>query len=492
MNRKKLRLPTLLLIAAALGAGADPVTAGAGQAPTNNDSVRVEFVSNGTFADGSEPWYALKMDGGQPVKAPEMLALETEDVPAPETVALRIAIGKNPAEHRPSHRHGVLCPLREHLSANKDVLVSFSAKSVSGARILSIGRFGGGGNAAIAIDGQWKQYTLPLRLAHASPELIWNLVPKAVPGIHEVQEGEFLLAGVSVQAGLTEPTIVDFSYGPHPRQTLDFWRAPGTTNAPVLVIIHGGGWLLGGEIKRGPGVRADVDGWHGRGISVAHIFYRFSSDAPLPAPVHDAARAIQTLRAKAAAWGLDKTRIAATGDSAGGCTALWLATHDDLADPNSPDPVARESSRVRGAAVFGAQTTIDPAVIRQDVHETAVAHAMICRSAGFPDNARMNAGYEQAKGLYHEFSPINHLTKDDPPTWLSYTGAVDDPTEGIHSSRFGVIFKKKADEVGAPCWLAFNQNGGMYPKAPTFQDFIAGVLDAKSGERGERANGVMP
>ncbi len=50
---------------------------------------------------------------------------------------------------------------------------------------------------------------------------------------------------------------------------------------------------------------------------------------------------------KADDWNVDKTRVAAYGGSAGAGTSLWLAFHDDLADPKSADPVLRESSRLR-------------------------------------------------------------------------------------------------------------------------------------------------
>jgi len=70
-------------------------------------------------------------------------------------------------------------------------------------------------------------------------------------------------------------------------------------------------------------------------------------------PLGDAARALQFVRSKAAEWNIDKTRIGATGGSAGACSSLWLAFHDDLADPKSSDPVARESTRLLCAAVIG-------------------------------------------------------------------------------------------------------------------------------------------
>ena len=52
----------------------------------------------------------------------------------------------------------------------------------------------------------------------------------------------------------------------------------------------------------------------------------------MKACVTDAARALQFVRSKAAEWNLDKTRIGATGGSAGACSSLWLAFHDDLAE----------------------------------------------------------------------------------------------------------------------------------------------------------------
>jgi acetyl esterase/lipase len=68
--------------------------------------------------------------------------------------------------------------------------------------------------------------------------------------------------------------------------------------------------------------------------------------APFPAPQRDAARAIQFLRSKATVWNIDPARVVAFGGSAGAGISLWLALHADLAETNSPDPVARQSTRL--------------------------------------------------------------------------------------------------------------------------------------------------
>ena len=84
-----------------------------------------------------------------------------------------------------------------------------------------------------------------------------------------------------------------------------------------------------------------------QGVSYAAINYRLTGVAPLPAPVHDAARAIQFLRAQAEKWNINADRIALTGGSAGACTSMWILLHDDLADPQAKDPVLQQSARVR-------------------------------------------------------------------------------------------------------------------------------------------------
>jgi hypothetical protein len=249
------------------------------------------------------------------------------------------------------------------------------------------------------------------------------------------------------RAAAIPPTHADVPYDGHKRTKLDFWQAEGDGPRPLRVHIHWGGWVLGDKKQGAKGVENDLK----KGISVASINYRFSTTDPLPTPVLDAVRAVQFLRHKAKEWNIDKNRIVLIGGSAGGCSSLLIACMEDFADPASDDPVKRESSRVQGAAVFDAQTSIDPPVIEPWIGPN-VWHEMIHRAVGEGTVEGAKANYEKHRELYQRFSPYNHLSKDDPPLFLSYKENAAVPAEslnlGIHHAIFGIKFKEKSQEVG--------------------------------------------
>ena len=253
---------------------------------------------------------------------------------------------------------------------------------------------------------------------------------------------------------LPRPTAANVKYGPHERNVLDFWQAKSDKPAPVLFYIHGGGWRGGDKSMAPVGlVKAMLD----HQISVVSINYRYSDQAKLPAPVHDAAHALQFVRFKAAEWNINKDRIAAIGASAGACTTMWLAYHNDLADAKSQDPLGHESTRLSAGVGVVGQTSIDPEVIVPWVGEQIMNHGMIWRAVGATNKAEVKLRYPEYKELYHEFSPINHVTKDDPAVFLYYATPASLPATNagiaIHHAMLGEKLKEKAQAVGAPCEL---------------------------------------
>jgi acetyl esterase/lipase len=82
------------------------------------------------------------------------------------------------------------------------------------------------------------------------------------------------------------------------------------------------------------------------GISCFVLRYRLGSNGYRhPRMLEDASRALRMVRASAADWRVDPTRIGVIGSSAGGHLAATLLTHFDAGDPHAADPVERVSSR---------------------------------------------------------------------------------------------------------------------------------------------------
>ena len=247
-----------------------------------------------------------------------------------------------------------------------------------------------------------------------------------------------------------EPSFKDVSYGPHQDMTLNFWKIESSKPAPLLVHIHGGGWLGGKKLETANANELK------KGYSFASIDYRLAGVELLPAAVHDAARAVQFLRTKAVEWNIDPKRIAVTGGSAGAASSMWLAYHEDMANPKSDDPVLRQSSRVCGAVAMGGQTTLDPFLLEKKIGPACIRHPMIWKTVGAQSHEHLMKNWDQYKALSLECSPLSHVTKDDPPVFLSYKKPAAVPViegDGIHHAGFGLLLEEKCMTVGIDCYL---------------------------------------
>ncbi len=243
--------------------------------------------------------------------------------------------------------------------------------------------------------------------------------------------------------------VADAKYGPHARHLFDLWKAKTDAPSPLVVFIHGGDFSAGSKSQVPPAL---VKACLAEGISVASINYRLIDSGPFPAPMHDAARAVQFLRRNREAHHLDG-RIACAGYSAGAGIALWLAFHDDLADPKSADPVLRESTRIVGVLAQDGQCSYDPRWVKANVggrtHEHPALRAFYGLAKGEEETAK-------AFRLYEEASPIAHLGAGDPPVHLTYAGndpPSNRPGAGVHSEKFGQALQARMKELGLDCSL---------------------------------------
>jgi acetyl esterase len=84
--------------------------------------------------------------------------------------------------------------------------------------------------------------------------------------------------------------------------------------APLYVFLHGGGWCIGGLDERDPRCRAISAGAN---CVVASVDYRLAPENAYPTPPEDCYAALTWLAAHADELGIDPTRIAIGGESAG-------------------------------------------------------------------------------------------------------------------------------------------------------------------------------
>lgn len=252
------------------------------------------------------------------------------------------------------------------------------------------------------------------------------------------------------------PTIKNIQYGDHPRNLLDFFVAESTSPTPLFIYFHGGGFVSGD--KRDVVKRQIIKDCLASGISVVSANYRFVAGPdgePFPGPLMDGVRVVQFVRSQATKLNLDPERVVLSGSSAGALMALWIAVHADFADPKSDDPAGRESSRVRGVVAYSGPTTVDPHEIIEHVGGNPRIHPAMFPIFDIKKIEELDLPAMRRK--VEEYSPLHHVSRDDPPLQLRYRGILSSaplPPEtdfriSIHHPKFGEMMRDKYEAVGS-------------------------------------------
>jgi acetyl esterase/lipase len=256
-------------------------------------------------------------------------------------------------------------------------------------------------------------------------------------------------------------------YGPHPRQMLDIYASGFAARpSPVYLWLHGGGYSGGDKANVPPWLVARL---LLAGVSVVSANYRFRDDPEFLAPIRDAVRALQFVRAHAADYRLDPSRIALGGGSAGAASACWIALGPDRADPGSADPVARQSTRVTCVAATEAQTTLDPRAIRAlvpgptwTIESLQELLRLTPEQYDLPEHAAKLDELDLLPRVGAGAPPffLRNMTPDAP---LAPSLGV---MAGIHHPVFGRALKAKLDPLGVECVLRRKEDyPGLDPEA---------------------------
>ena len=121
----------------------------------------------------------------------------------------------------------------------------------------------------------------------------------------------------------------DVAYGTDPKQRFDVYIPAKAAHAPVLFLVHGGGWRRGDKAARSV-VENKVARWTKAGFIVISANYRLLPAADPITQAGDLARAVAAAQRRLPAWGGDPDRMVLVGHSAGAHLVALLATDGAL------------------------------------------------------------------------------------------------------------------------------------------------------------------
>ena len=186
----------------------------------------------------------------------------------------------------------------------------------------------------------------------------------------------------------------------------------------AVIVCPGGGY---GHLADHEG-RPVAEWLNSIGITAFVLKYRLGPRYHHPAPLQDAARAIRTVRARAADWNLDPERVGVLGFSAGGHLASTIGTHFDSGKGDAPDPIERVSSRPNLMILIYPVITMKQQTL-----------------AGSKKNL---LGPDPSPELVDLLSNEEHVTKETPPAFLIHT--MTDVAVPVENSLMFVMALRKA------------------------------------------------
>jgi acetyl esterase/lipase len=199
----------------------------------------------------------------------------------------------------------------------------------------------------------------------------------------------WLVAG---SLAVAAPSLPDVAYGPDPRHRLDVYLPEQPQNAPVIVMVHGGGWRFGD--KSNPNVwQNKAAHWTQQGTIVVAVNYRL---VPQVAPLEqakDVARALSFVQRRSTEWGGSAHNVILMGHSAGGHLVAVLSANPTLA-------------HMQGAKPWLGSVVLDSAAL--DIPQLM----QVTRSRLYRD------AFGEDPATWADVSPLHLLTAGAPPVLL--------------------------------------------------------------------------
>lgn len=261
---------------------------------------------------------------------------------------------------------------------------------------------------------------------------------------------------------------------------LDVWRPERPVEAaPVLLQIHGGGWVVGSKNEQGLPLMQLLAS---KGWVCVSVDYRLSPHATFPDHLIDVKRAIAWIREHIAEYGGDPRTLAVTGGSAGGhlCSLVALTAGDPEYQPGFEEV---DTSVVGCVSFYGVYDFKD----RHGVYPHDGLRRILERHI-------MKAAPEEAPEAYDRASPIARITPDAPPFFVLH-GTRDTLVPVEAARRFVAAFRERARAPIVYAELPGAQHAfEIFPSVRTslvlhgVERFLAWAV-ARAGERGGASRG---
>ncbi|MCB0157313.1 MAG: alpha/beta hydrolase [Caldilineaceae bacterium] len=246
-----------------------------------------------------------------------------------------------------------------------------------------------------------------------------TVTPQAEPGQGELS----VIPGGGPSGGAAfssvAPTFTDLAYADQSdTQKLDLYLPEGDGPFPLVIMVHGGGFMFGDKAD-GMGLTG-VDQLLANGYAVSSINYRLSGEAQYPAQIYDAKAAVRFLRANASEYKLDPERLGAWGASAGGNLVALLGTTCGVNELEGVELGNADQSSCVQAVVdwFG---PIDFLALDEQFADTGCPQNH--NDADSPESRLLGAAIQTVPDLAATANPMNYITPDDAPFFIQHGSA---------------------------------------------------------------------
>lgn len=252
----------------------------------------------------------------------------------------------------------------------------------------------------------------------------------------------------------------DISYVPNgdAAQKLDLYlpEKPADRPLPLIVHIHGGGWMAGNKFP------CPVMGMVSKGYVVASVEYRFSQKAKFPAQIQDCQAAIRWLRANSKQHNIDPDRVGAVGGSAGGHLSALVGT---AGGKKAFAPIGgneEHSDRVHAVCdIYGPANF--STVMQQAADDKNIRNIFQFNSPKDPYSQLIGVSLEGNPEKTDAVSPVHYVSTDSPPMLILH-GTHDALVPYAQSEEFATALKAKGVEVWLQTLPGSGHGGGGFGK----------------------------